>query len=100
MARHSAVFHQCLRCARIFRCGQSTSVGAEGLSARFSDIAYGYAQRRHRYRQSGNAELAEERRADQLMARSRNEAPIGLSVLDRLIDEDLRIPEKLLTRSE
>jgi type VI secretion system protein ImpF len=34
------------------------------------------------------------------MARSRNEAPIGLSVLDRLIDEDLRIPEKLLTRSE
>lgn len=34
------------------------------------------------------------------MARARNEAPIGLSVLDRLIDEDLRIPEKLLTRSE
>jgi type VI secretion system protein ImpF len=34
------------------------------------------------------------------MARSRNEAPIGLSVLDRLIDEDLRIPEKQLTRSE
>ena len=34
------------------------------------------------------------------MARSRGEAPIGLSVLDRLIDEDLRIPEKLLTRSE
>lgn len=30
----------------------------------------------------------------------RSEAPIGLSVLDRLIDEDLRIPEKLLTRSE
>lgn len=34
------------------------------------------------------------------MARVRGEAPIGLSVLDRLIDEDLRIPEKLLTRSE
>jgi type VI secretion system protein ImpF len=34
------------------------------------------------------------------MARARGEAPIGLSVLDRLIDEDLRIPEKLLTRSE
>lgn len=34
------------------------------------------------------------------MARARNEAPIGLSLLDRLIDEDLRIPEKLLSRSE
>jgi type VI secretion system protein ImpF len=34
------------------------------------------------------------------MARARGEAPIGLSVLDRLIDEDLRIPEKQLTRSE
>lgn len=34
------------------------------------------------------------------MARIRGEAPIGLSVLDRLIDEDLRIPDKQLTRSE
>lgn len=34
------------------------------------------------------------------MPRGRNETPIGLSVLDRLIDEDLRIPEKLLSRSE
>jgi type VI secretion system protein ImpF len=34
------------------------------------------------------------------MARARGEAPIGLSVLDRLIDEDLRIPEKQLSRSE
>ncbi|HZS53483.1 MAG TPA: type VI secretion system baseplate subunit TssE [Bryobacteraceae bacterium] len=34
------------------------------------------------------------------MARARGEAPIGLSVLDRLIDEDLRVPEKQLTRSE
>jgi type VI secretion system protein ImpF len=34
------------------------------------------------------------------MPRGRGEAPIGLSVLDRLIDEDLRIPEKQLTRSE
>ncbi|SRR5579884_217805 len=34
------------------------------------------------------------------MARTRLEAPIGLSVMDRLIDEDLRIPDKQLTRSE
>jgi len=34
------------------------------------------------------------------MARSRGESPIGLSVLDRLIDEDLRIPDKQLARSE
>lgn len=34
------------------------------------------------------------------MARTRGDAPIGLSVLDRLIDEDLRVPEKQLTRSE
>ena len=34
------------------------------------------------------------------MPRPRGEAPIGLSVLDRLIDEDLRIQDKQLTRSE
>jgi type VI secretion system protein ImpF len=34
------------------------------------------------------------------MPRARVEAPIGLSVLDRLIDEDLRVPEKALTRSQ
>lgn len=34
------------------------------------------------------------------MARVRGEASIGLSVIDRLIDEDLRLPEKQLTRSE
>lgn len=34
------------------------------------------------------------------MARARGEAPIGLSILDRLIDEDIRIPDKQLTRSE
>lgn len=34
------------------------------------------------------------------MPRSRAETPIGLSVLDRLLDEDLRIAEKQLTRSE
>jgi type VI secretion system protein ImpF len=34
------------------------------------------------------------------MPRARGEAPVGLSVLDRLIDEDLRIVDKQLTRSE
>ncbi len=34
------------------------------------------------------------------MPRPRGEAPIGLSVLDRLIDEDIRIQDKQLTRSE
>lgn len=34
------------------------------------------------------------------MARARGEPPIGLSVFDRLLDEDLRIQEKQLTRSE
>lgn len=34
------------------------------------------------------------------MARTRGEVSVGLSVIDRLIDEDLRLPEKQLTRSE